>query len=210
MKTIVLIAIAMICLLIAGCKDTCSCKKVACPEFNDPLFNTWFPYNTHQQIIFKTLAGKTDTIAISSVTKSPSYEANQGCNRADNGCNQQVNILSEGTDSGGTSRFNIYYFISTPFTASTVTKRLEWHFHQFYLVAANISTQGLQLEPGQGIQSQSIATVNLNGSVFSTVQVLQRDTINIKNIGPYKLYLSQNTGLAAYETFPGGELWVRQ
>jgi hypothetical protein len=210
MKLIAIIITGIGCLLITGCKDTCSCKKVACPQFNDPSFDTWFPYNPGQQIIFKTLTGKTDTITFGSVIKSGSYEANKGCTHADHGCIQRIDILSGGTDSSGTSKFIISYNILTPFTSTVIPKKLELRFHQFNLTGTDVTSQGLQVEPGQSIQSQSIATVNLNGSIFSTVQVLQRDTAALKNTGPYKLYLSQNTGLAAYETYPGGELWVKQ
>jgi hypothetical protein len=210
MKTVLVILIGLTSLLTTACKDVCSCKKVACPEFNDPLFDKWFPYNANQQIIFKTTTGKTDTITIDYFSKSPSYEAKQGCTGAANGCSEQANIYSYAIDGDKVAKFNVFYTISTPFTSSLTTKSLQFHFHQFTISATDITTQGLVLDPSQSVQTQNAGTVNLNGSIFSAVQILQRDTVNTRTNGPYKLYLSQNTGIAGYETLPGGELWVRQ
>jgi hypothetical protein len=210
LKIILFIIIGASSLFITSCKDVCSCKKVACPAFNDPLFDKWFPYNANSRFIFKTAAGKTDTVTIDNFNKSSGYEANQGCYNGASGCTQQIFVSANPVDSSSIIKLNLSYSINTAFTSALTTKSLLFNLYQLTIRATDITTQGLVLDPSGSIQTQSLSSVNLNSNIFPNVQILQRDTSVIKTTGPYKLYLSAGAGLVAYETYPLAELWVKQ
>ncbi len=205
-----LIVLLPVASLLTGCGDTCSCKKISCPAFEDPVFTKWFPYTDGQQVIFRTSSGKKDTITINTASYSESHDAKQGCTHADPGCSASADIISAEAATPATIKYRVRYSSLTPFTSSETTKSIRINLYTFDLIASGIDDKGLVLQPSSIAQTQNVPALTLNGSTFSNLQIVSTDTTGVKQAGPYKVYFSGGAGLIAFETYPGGELWVKQ
>jgi hypothetical protein len=209
MRKLLLLIIPLFLFVTTGCKDTCSCKKVTCPAFNDPMFDKWFAF-PYYQAIFSTNTNKTDTFVIAASSKSGSYQANQGCYNASSGCSASTTINLIPVTNNGFSKGSVSYNSQTPFTSSNTEKTIVFKLYNFMVTAKDIDAQGLVINPGSPLVTQHIDNIVLNGKNFSNVQMLRQDTSDKKYLGPYKVYIAQNMGLVAYETYPAIELWVKQ
>lgn len=191
-----------------GC-TICSCKKVPCPAFEDATFLNWFSYQQGQKIIFKSQSAY-DTINLLPFQKSEAYEASQGCYNGDDGCNQNLSIVSNENTANFRQKLSIDYFSMTPFGGSTTTKSIRFYLNGFSCSASDINDQGLMLQPGR-CSSVYSPSLSINGVPYSNVQTITRDTTtDISAQQPYKVYLSKGTGVIAYEIYPTQALWVKQ
>ena len=208
MRTALLTCILLLTIYFFNSCSICSCKKVACPAFEDVNYLSWFPYQQGQQIIFKYQSGY-DTITLSGLNKSEAYEASQGCYNGAVGCNQNFSITSNEVTTNFRLKFSISYNSQTPFGSSAAAKSISLFVQGFDCSASDSNDQGLVLQPGL-YKSDYSPSLSINGSTFNNVQTITRDTTDISPPQPFKVYLSKGAGLIAYEIFPTHQLWVKQ
>ena len=184
--------------------NVCTCKKIACPAFEDVDFQTWFAaYQSSQQFIFKYQASF-DTITLSTPNKNEAYESSQGCYGRNQRCSMDFSVGSNEITAGFRQKLLIRYF-GGPGSAS-----ISLWVMGFDCNAIDVNDQGLVLTSGKYTSSYA-ASLTLNGMSFNNVQVITRDTTTDQfTEQPYKVYLSKGGGMVAYEIFPGHQLWVKQ
>jgi hypothetical protein len=208
MKFILIISLSLVTLFFNSC-SICSCKKVPCPEFNDNSFSQWFPYSSSQKIIFQNNVAF-DTISFSDIQKSTSYEANKGCYNGGTGCSADCRINSNELFFSYNRKLQITIYIMTSFESSASQKNITLNFYQFACQANNIADTGLVIT-SPGVSSNYYPTLNIGNTAFNNVQLIKRDTTGIsKNEGPYKIYLTKNIGIVAYEVYPELKTWIKK
>jgi len=212
MRTLLLTSILLLTIYIFHGCAICSCKKVSCPAFSDVNFETWFPYQPSQQLVFKNQSSF-DTISLSGINKSEAYEANQGCYNGDNGCYQDLSFGSNeitGNNGNFMRKFSVSYLSTTAFSSSAYQKTINLQLREFKFTANEISDMGFIIAPGLYSASFSPSII-LNGTSYINVQTIVKDTTaNVSLQQPYKVYLSRGVGLIAYETYPTRALWIKQ
>jgi len=119
-----------------SCNDVCSCKKVSCPGYSNPDFDTWFPYDSAEKIIF-TSGNANDTAFINYVSQRQPYEANKGCYHSDMGCTADKSISS--------NIFNVYYHINKDWGGTAVDSGYTLNVYNFSIFAKKLDDEGLQL-----------------------------------------------------------------
>ncbi|MDX1936291.1 MAG: hypothetical protein SFU21_04215 [Flavihumibacter sp.] len=188
----------------------CDCKKVACPAFSDTVFPAWFPYTKGQTLIFKNASQQTDTILINYLNKNEAYEAQKGCYGGSSGCEQYINLRQVDSTGMQPERFGISFNKQTAFTSNAFSNHLQIFVRGFSITGSLSSDSILQDNSSIGISTKYHPSLQLGVQTYTAVQVFNTDTALVKNTGIYKLYISKNAGIAGYETYPGGVLWVLQ
>lgn len=185
--------------------DVCSCKKIVCPPFENAHFSSWFPYNNDQTTVFKNGSGDADTISFLAIQKSASYEASRGCYGSSGGCNTDASIYASAKFSNNNSEQ-----ISINFTEySEQSKRISLYFGSFKIVSDDIVSEGLKNISSLNYTANFYPQLNINNIAFANVQVIMKDTVS-KQSGIYKLFLSRNNGIVAYEQYPSLTTWIKQ
>lgn len=205
MKSIAFVAGMMFLAFMINSCNVCSCKKVACPAFEDSNFQNWFAdYQSSQQFIFKHQSFF-DTIKMGTPGKNEAYEAEQGCfGRGGQGCMMNFSVESTQITSAPNRKLAITY------TGGPPTSAISLWVMGFNCSALGINDQGLVVNSLRYTGSYA-ASLTLNGTLFNNVQVITRDTtVDQFTEQPYKVYISKGAGIVAYEIYPGRQLWVKQ
>ncbi|HEX7844259.1 MAG TPA: hypothetical protein VF476_00585 [Chitinophagaceae bacterium] len=211
MRVAVLFCFIILVILFQSSCDVCSCKKVPCPAFDNAEFTAWFPYNSNSTILFKNNTGVADTLSIYSVNKSSSYEARKGCYHGDKGCNTDGSIYATLKHSANANTAVDFNFRTlTAFESSTPAKNLALSFGSFNIQATDLGTNGLVNITTVNYSASFHSQLTLNNTTFSNVQQIVKDTLSSKQAGIYKLYLSRNEGIIAYEQYPSQTIWIKQ
>jgi hypothetical protein len=205
----VLFSIPLLILLQVYCL---SCKKKCpthtCVAFSDPYFDNWFPYSKGQEILFKNTTGTERKLTIGVVYKSEASTTTIPC-----GPDAPIveylpcpmALIQSSSPTNATIGFNIEYFPSggLQFILDTST-----------LYATAIKDTGIvglrQVSRATFNSSRFYPTYNLNGTTYSNVQVIMRDTATNHTKNIYKIILAERTGVLAYEEYPALDLWVKQ
>ncbi len=180
---------------------TCSCKQVTCPAYKNSNFDQWFPYIQSQQIVFADSANTliNDTIVISTVSASQSYEAQQGCGSNTSGCASDKYIYSPSLSFG--------YKSSSDWNGNVLDSNYSLIVHGFSITAKGLNGAGLNLTT---MPSQFYSDINLNGQLYSNVQrIASTDTTTVKD-AVYQVYLQKGTGLLAFRYYPSQTLFVKK
>jgi hypothetical protein len=172
------------------------CSKTTCPAFADGAFDSWFPYQENQALLFTSAAEK-DTITISSTYRSPEHKE---YGRAVN-CNAWTSVSSFVTAT--TPRFYINY--NTYPDGNSLSVQL----NDFRVSDATLSEEQITVTDNSAVGSL-LSGVVIAGKSFGSVVQLQRDTTIIKSAGIYKMWFSKGMGLVGYEQYPTLEQWAKE
>jgi hypothetical protein len=207
MKVVIPILFIITTLYITGCKE-CTGKQVTCPAFNNNVAKQWIPYIEGQQLIFTTSTGERDTIKITEVDLSASYQATVSARSP--GCTAHATWYSNQTDSSRT--YKLYVMIgeyNDQFLNSNSTDT--------YIAikgggfnGKGFSDTGL-VNAQPGVRTQFYPSAMVGNQTFSHVQEAIKDTSNFttKQREPYKFWIAKNQGIVAYEEYHG-KLWIKQ
>lgn len=197
---------------ISSCKDTCSCKQVPCPEYSNPEFDAWFPYDSGQVNIFSNGMTK-DTITFLITYISPAYEANKGCIHADNGCSMQKTIFSKEINNTNATKFLCNWYSAADWEGNNTGISLQLFVQGFSLPSDGtyISDTGVVLNPNTGaFVSKYFSSLTLNGKQFTSVQQIEYAAPDTKTDNVYKIYIAKSAGLIGYEYYLSKELWMKE
>lgn len=75
--------------------------------------------------------------------------------------------------------------------------------------AKNLTDTGVTVFPIKFSNTQYFDNITLNGTSYSNVQMITRDTITDKGADIYKVFIAKKIGLLAYEEFPSLALWIK-
>lgn len=176
------------------------CSKKSCPAFSDDNFDTWFPYTKGQRLFFRSSMNHSDTITIWEIVRSEGYETGGFESRAS--CDMNASIDAQLSN-------NFLSKLSVDFWKADTNTRLSLSVYDFRLPYAHLQTQSMTIT-APGYSSQYSPSAVLGGVTFAGVVEIQRDTTNSKQQGIYKIWLSRQNGLVAYEHYPTREQWVKQ
>jgi hypothetical protein len=172
-----------------------ACTKTDCPPFADAGFDAWFPYQEGQTIYFTSDKKDKDTLLFNSVYRSPEHRTYGGGGK----CNAWAYYSST------------YMHVSPKVYLSINTypggNALSVNLNTFKLDEATITEAGITAK-NTGYSATALSNVAINSKTFSTVSLLQRDTIANKEAGVYKVWVSKGAGIVAYEQYPSLERWV--
>ena len=202
------ISIVIVFIPFSSC-DICS-KKVSCPAFNDTLLVQWFPYQLNDRLKFNSTAGQSQLFLLNSVSSSGPHPST-----TDRGiCHAEKDISSAERDSLGQSYFDLRLLQQDQYgTHRAVSFRLlgvnfqgtelgETGFANAFTYAYN--------DPNINATLQYYNSIQLNGKTFNKVQSIMLDTTVAKKPFVYKLYISRQAGLIAYETSGPSLLWLKE
>lgn len=181
--------------------DTCSCKQVSCPAYKNGNFDVWFPYTQSQQIVFADSAkvAADDTMVITTVSATQSYEAEQGCGSANSGCSSDKYIYSPS--------LTFSYNSSSDWAGNVLDSNYLLTVYGFTTTATGLSSAGLS---GTIMLSQFYPSLNIGGQSYANVQMIfSADTTNVKDF-VYQVYLQKGTGLLAFRYYPSHTLFVKK
>lgn len=183
-------------------------KKVSCPEFNDETLESWFPYDAGLKLRFLSNS-QLQMFTFDDVTTSGPYMSEgRGCTSNRRGSSKEV-------DAGGVPMF-IFDL-----------QRFDPAFNGGSSRAVNLRLLGLQFkgtdpdeEGFQQVFNESHGgmgmlkyhpSIQLGGKTFYNVQSIYFDTIsNLPKAPVFKVYISRQNGLVAYETYRPVLLWVKE
>ena len=191
--------------LLQGCSSsgggTCSCKQVSCPAYKNINFDLWFPYTQSQQIVFADSANSVnqDTIVISTISATQSYEASQGCGSTNNGCSSDKYIYAPS--------LSFSYNSSSDWDGNVLDSNYSFSVYGFTTTATGLSSAGLG---STTMPSQFYSAINIGGQLYANVQMIfSADTTNVKD-AVYEVYLQKGTGLLAFRYYPSQTLFVKK
>jgi len=206
LKGVFLLFLIVTSFFIQSC-SICSCKKYACPAFQNDKVNEWMMGFSNQRVLYSNNASGVDTFTLEPVQISGTYEAKKGCPEGDRGCLSSFVILSSEYGPTGTPKFAVSFDSFTGWD-NQPTLRILIHVKDLEVHPTDITSTGFII-PDPHVQTAFNPSVTLNGKAFTDVQLIQVDT-STKTSGVYKFYLARNNGLIAYEEYPSHNLWIRQ
>jgi hypothetical protein len=170
-----------------------------CPAFSNAPFDAWFPYKEGQQVVFMNSRRDTDSLWISSVVRSGPTVINTGIYGRE--CSINAEIKGEGA---------IRLLISCRLKGDVNPTWLL--MEDFDFSARLVGDAGPVADPAAGGEYKSVFynSIHLEGKAYPSVSILERDTAGIKAEGLYRVYLSKENGIIAYEKYPSHDLWVKQ
>ena len=177
-------------ILLEGLYSFCTVRKpdpVACPAFNDPNYDLWFPYQLNQKLRFTSNLGKKDSLTIGHASKSDAFTGNGSCNAF-------AQFWSVENNTTGNA-LNINYYYDQNGNSLNVTLI---DFTTFGSLNAN----GFTPSSHTGSTSSQLSTITLNNKTFSNIIQVQRDTVNYKQNGVYKFWMARNIGFVGFERYP--------
>jgi hypothetical protein len=192
--------------LINSC-TVCSCKKMPCPAFNDAYFDQWMGNFSDKKVTYRNSNLVSDTFTLSHADSSIDKEANKGCLEGSNECSSLFQTRSFELTPSGSIKFQLFYHSNTGWDGVS-NKQITIQVRNFSVMASNVYDTGFVFHTN-GIHTAYIPAITLRSKIYSNVQMIQADT-NVKVPGVYKIYLSKNSGLVAYEEYPTHELWIRE
>ena len=210
MRTIVLSAI-LFSLAFLSC-NICT-KKVFCPDFHDETLESWFPLANRKVFTFKTSNNDIKTFTFDTVMTSQPYTADQ---TRGSGCFADQKAISKETDAQGKPALSITLQMENPFYENGIEKRvlvqlLGLNFTGTNMVMSEGFRQVINESHGGYGMLKSIPAIQLGGKTFYNVQSIYFDTIsNLPKAPVYKVYIANNHGIIAYETYRPVMLWVRE
>lgn len=72
----------------------------------------------------------------------------------------------------------------------------------------SVNENGLIPETNQSnLKFSSYNNLALNGTTFSNVQAIEKDTVNLPKGAIYKIWIAKNKGLIGYQYFGKSEFW---
>lgn len=170
-----------------------------CPAFSNKVFDAWFPYKQDQLLIFMNSRQEKDSIRILHYGRSAAVEIETGFFKPD--CGIRADIIG-----GGAMELDISCQLQVGSKATYLK------IDDFFVAGSAVGDTGIVLSPGsvQGYKSAYHSRLNLNGKTYPSVQLLEKDTNVIQSGILYRVYLSKENGIIAYEKYPSRELWVKQ
>ena len=188
-------------------------KKVPCPEFQDATLESWFPLKNRNGFTFKASNGNIKTYTIDTVFTSQPYttEKNKG-----SACYADQQAASKETNAQGRPELAIRLQSEQPFYESGTEKSV-------FVQLLGLSFKGTDIAIGEGFRQvineshggtgmlKYIPSIQLGGRTFNNVQSIYFDTIsNLPKAPVHKVYIANNHGIIAYETYRPFMLWVRE
>jgi hypothetical protein len=170
-----------------------------CPAFRNVVFDAWFPYEQGQRLVFVNSRQEKDTIGIVHVERSEAKEITSGFFKPD--CAIYADMYG-----GGAMNLNIRCDLKVGAKPTSVG------LAEFRFSGSSIGDTGIVQGPGADplYKGAYYSSINLNGRTYAAVQLLEKDTAHIPGEGLYRVYLSKESGIIAYEKYPSHELWVKQ
>jgi hypothetical protein len=172
-----------------------ACTKTDCPPFADAGFDAWFPYQEGQTIYFTSDKKDKDTLLFNSIYRSPEHRTYGGGGK----CNAWAYYSSSYMHVSP----KVYLSINTFPGGNALSIKL----NEFNLDKASISEAGITTK-NSAFSATVLPNIEINGKTFSTVSLLQRDTISNKDVGVYKVWVAKGAGIVSYENYPSREQWV--
>jgi len=190
------VMIALVAFTVLQVFTFCS-RTISCPAFSDAAFDAWLPYQQGQLLVFINNRQQKDSILIEVVERSAAAELRTGYNGP--GCHIYADIRGKG---------NLFLNIHNQ-EAKAVRLILE----DFNFSGGAIGDSGIRYIPEidsykTGYYQRHI----LQAQTFNNVELLEKDTTGLKGGEEhiYRVYLSRENGIIAYERYPSHDLWVKQ
>ena len=177
------------------------------------MLDAWFPYADKQALIFKSTENLYDTLYLQISDSTVSYEYSTGLGRPDNGCNASKSFMSTKRDSSNYPAFSITLNSAQDAYSTTQKRSTSINFKNKYFYGQDLSDNGFgsfSLSDGTYKVPQTMINYSSNGKVFPIAQSVVADSSMVKSTGVYKIIYAKNYGIIAYETNPGGIVWVKQ
>ncbi|HEY1165027.1 MAG TPA: hypothetical protein VGE90_07655 [Chitinophaga sp.] len=183
--------------------SSCDRKKI-CPAFSYGNYDAWFPYTEGQQLLFMNARQEKDSIIIFQNSRSTATEKEWGWWGSEPRCSMESEIK------GGEG----YGYLNIACDIREDYKDIRAGVGGFTVSGGSIGDTGLVRDTfamrNSGYKSTYHSSLILNGKTFPSVQLFERDTVNIQTEGVWRMYLCKGNGIIAYETYPAHELWVKQ
>ncbi len=186
----------------------CSDKSVTCTGYTEKGFSTWFPYAVNDKVIFSSGAAK-DTFTIRTVYVSNPYQDRVSARHPF--CNAEKSITSVEVNNNGAGKL----FISNGqfndvYASQQSVENLQIYLRGGGFAGKGISDTGIMRKDSDNQTSQFFSSLQMGSITYTNVQVIMADTLTAKNSRPYKIWISKNHGIIAYEEYPGKNLWLKQ
>lgn len=203
-KPLLLAAIYFTATIVAAC-GVCS-KKITCPQFNDEVLISWFPYQDEEQSKFMTSTGGTQLFTIDTIANSNPYQM-YGDERK---CASSRDAESKEKDAKGKPVFS-FRLLKSGYYETSPQRSANMRLFDFPVSIDGIKNDGFaSAGSAANTQVQTLNSVNLDGKKFYNIQVIQIDTAGPVKPAVHRIYIAKNQGLVGYETYSPALLWVKQ
>jgi hypothetical protein len=189
------VMIALVAFAVLQVFTFCS-RTISCPAFSDAAFDTWLPYQQGQRLFFINSRQQKDSILIEVVERSAAEEIKTGFNGPR--CHIYAYVRGKG---------NLLLNIDNQ-EAQTVSLALD----DFNFSGGAMGDSGIRYVPEIGpYKTVYYYSHILEGQTFNNVELLEKDTMGLKGGDHiYRVYLSRENGIIAYERYPSHDLWIKQ
>jgi hypothetical protein len=181
-----------------------SCKrKKLCPAFSYARYDAWFPYTEGQKLMFMNARQEKDSIVIFQNSRSAATETEYGWLSSTPRCRAESEIK------GGQG----YTYLEIECDLKEGDKFIRASLNGFTVIGASFDDSGLVLDSPTikaGYKSTYHSSLSLNGKTYPAVQLFEKDTALIPTESPWRVYVSKESGIIAYERYPSHDLWVKQ
>lgn len=208
-KILLLIGIIPLVIAIASC-GICS-KKVSCPAFEDEVLEDWFPLEKAKSLSFRSAANQLQTFTFDITTSEPYRVIEEYAG----GCSAYKQAISKQNDLPGRPAISFQLTTSRRRDESDNERTVSILLFGLSCFGTDLGSEGLRKvvrdNKGEMGMLQYYPSVQLAGKTFTNVQSIYFDTTGTApKSAVYKLYISRQNGLIAYETYQPGMLWVKE
>jgi len=190
------VMIALVAFAVLQVFTFCS-RTISCPAFSDAAFDAWLPYQQDQWLFFINSRQQKDSIRIGVVERSQA-EVVKGGGYNSPKCNIYAYIRGNG---------NVFLNIQNQ-EAKAVSLALD----DFNFYGGAMGDSGIRYVPETGpYKTVYYYSHTLGAQTFNNVELLEKDTTGMKGGEHiYRVYLSRENGIIAYERYPSHDLWLKQ
>ncbi|SEN60106.1 hypothetical protein SAMN04488505_111170 [Chitinophaga rupis] len=190
------VMIALIAFVVLQVFTFCS-RTISCPAFSDAAFDAWLPYRQDQRLFFMNSRQQKDSILIEVVERSAAAEIKTGFNGPR--CHIYAYVRGKG---------NLLLNID-----NQEAKAVSLALNDFHFFGGAMGDSGIRYVPEAGQYKTVYYNSHLlEGQTFNNVELLEKDTTGVKGGDEhiYRVYLSRENGIIAYERYPSHDLWIKQ
>ncbi len=208
MKPFFLFFMALTSVILLNACGACTSKKYTCEPQLDLDAQNWLKIDSGKKCIYK-YNGQYDTFTISSYSKSASdYARSGGLSSRMIPCESTLFAKSKESDTLGKTNLNVTLNVQTFYPAKNNIYDATIDIHGSRFRITHFSAEGI--EPFDAHKTSMENVTLINGITYPLLNILEKDSLQVKNKQPYKLYFAYQFGLVAFETYPLHEVWVLQ
>lgn len=180
-------------------------KTTPCPGY-DGAVNRWFPYADKEILVFKSTGNLYDTLYLSMPDSTMNFNTSRSCTVA-------KSFIATNKNPSNYPDFSITLTSLDVNNSNSTMNYAAIYFTDQIFTLYDLNTEGFgsfTAPNGSNALPRTMLNYSLNGIIYPVAQSITTDSTSIKKSGVYKITYAKNNGIIAFESNPGGVIWIKQ